>query len=206
MFTGIIEKKGKISDKRSVGKMIKLKIDIKDFTNDLINGSSVAVDGVCLTVINLHDDYFEVDVINETIGKTNISSYVIGTEVNLEKALKISDRLNGHIVQGHVDCTAELVREEKIGEDVELTFRIPEYHINEIVKKGSVTIDGISLTVADKKGNDIIVALIPATLEITNIGIKRVGDLFNIETDILAKYIKNLVSEQVKNINTITIN
>ncbi|MCP4727227.1 MAG: riboflavin synthase [bacterium] len=199
MFTGIIETKGKILNIKPGQDKYTLQVEVSDFLDDLKLGSSIAVDGVCLSVTKFLQNGFEVDVVMETISKTIISRYKPGTEVNLEKAMKISDRLEGHIVQGHVDGTAALISKDDSGGSVVLTFRLPENLITGVVPKGSIAINGISLTVADISGSNFSVAVIPLTLQITTLGDKNIGDPVNIETDIIGKYVLKLNKPEDEN-------
>ncbi len=189
MFTGIIEKIGRIARVESKMERLFLKIEVLDFTNDIIPGSSISVDGVCLTVTKFNKNNFEVDAVKETLTKTTLNSFKMGKNVNLEKALKLSGRLDGHLVQGHVDGTGILTRKQAYSGNVLLTFRLSQDLVNGVVKKGSIAIDGISLTVVDVSGINITVTIVPFSLKHTTLGEKKIGDKVNIETDIIGKYI-----------------
>lgn len=189
MFTGIIKTMGKVTSVQIRRERLYLKIEAGDFVTDLKEGGSVAVDGACLTVTQIVDNTFAADAIKETLARTTIPGYTVGRLVNLEKPLRFSDRLDGHLVQGHVDGTAVFVKRSESGGNVWLSFRLPKDLISGVVKKGSIAIDGISLTVADVRGDTVTVALIPFTLEHTTLGMRRVSDPVNIETDIIGKYI-----------------
>ncbi len=193
MFTGIIEKIGTIKALIPEREKISLQVNVQDFTDDIKIGSSIAVDGVCLTMTKFLSIGFEVDAVRETISNTTLSEYRIGREVNLEKAMRISDRLDGHIVQGHVDGMAVMTKKYVSGTNVVLTFQLPPDLINGVVSKGSIAIDGTSLTVAELNGDNVSVAVIPLTLELTILGKKRIGEKVNIEVDILGKYVRNML-------------
>jgi len=189
MFTGIIKTMGKVAAIRTGGERLYLKIEAEGFVHDLSEGSSVAVDGACLTVTQIADNTFAVDAIKETLFKTTIPGYTVGRLVNLEKPLRFSDRIDGHIIQGHVDGTAVFVKKSQSGGNVWLSFRLPKDLVTGVVKKGSIAIDGISLTLADVRGDIVTAALIPFTLEHTTLGMRKTSDLVNIETDIIGKYV-----------------
>ncbi|KPK96153.1 hypothetical protein AMJ80_01605 [bacterium SM23_31] len=189
MFTGIIKTMGNVTSVQNRRERLYLKIEAKDFVHDLREGSSVAVDGACLTVTQIADNTFAVDAIRETLSKTTIPGYTVGRLVNLEKPLRFSDRMDGHIIQGHVDGTAVFVKKSQSGGNVWLSFRLPKDLVTGVVKKGSIAIDGISLTVADVRGDIVTAALIPFTLEHTTLSMRKASDLVNIETDIIGKYV-----------------
>ncbi|MFC1553527.1 riboflavin synthase [candidate division KSB1 bacterium] len=189
MFTGIIQKIGKIVSVRQKLDRLLLQIHAEDFLDDVIEGSSIAVDGVCLTVTEMTKDTFYVDAIKETLNRTTLSGCKTGRIVNLEKALRFSDRLDGHIVQGHVDGTAKLIQKKESRGNIIMRFKLPNDLTRGLVLKGSVAIDGISLTISNVLRDSFEVSLIPFTLENTTLGLKKTGDPVNIETDIIGKYI-----------------
>ena len=194
MFTGLIEEIGRVEKIRESGKGISMRIGCRKVLEDLNLKDSISIDGVCLTVVEINDDHFNVDVVEETITRSNIKTYTTGHKVNLERALLLSQRLGGHLVQGHVDGTAPIKSQEMIENGTILTVEIPA-DLNEfVVEKGSISLDGISLTVASLIDGELSVALIPHTLESTTIGEKKIGDLINVEVDILAKYAKKMLS------------
>lgn len=156
-------------------------------------GASLAVSGVCLTVTEMAPGCSVVELSPETVARTALGSLVAGARVNLEPALRLGDPLGGHWVQGHVDTTVEIVGREDLGEHRELFVSLPEDLAPYLVEKGSVTLDGVSLTVAHRLADRFSVALIPHTLEITNLGDRVVGDRFNLEIDVLAKYVHQAV-------------
>lgn len=189
MFTGIIEKTGvikKIEPRH-------LTIGVKNFLTDLKIGDSVAVNGVCLTIIKLNKNDFEVEIMPETLRLTDFSSLKQGDEVNLEKSLKVGDRLDGHFVLGHADGVCKVYKVYKVKSDVVIGFKVPRELMRYIVRKGSVALDGVSLTVveADKKNKKFSIALIPYTIKNTTLGQRKVSDRVNVEVDVLARYINN---------------
>ena len=205
MFTGIIETVGTVQSVRKTECGRRLEISVQDCLKDVRDGSSIAIDGVCLTVIGKTQTTFWVDVIKETLTKTTISLFAEGRQVNLEKPLRFTDRFDGHFVQGHIDGTAEIVRYEKSEGNVLLSARVPKELRMEIVKKGSVSIDGISLTVADLCEDEMTVALIPYTLKVTTMGDKIPGDTVNIETDVIGKYVARYYSPPYRDENTVPV-
>lgn len=192
MFTGIIEGLGKIvkfdkkTNNRSAAKM---KIDLGKLSKGLKVGDSVAINGVCLTAVTISKGITEFEMIGETIKKTNLGSLQHGDRVNIERSLKVGQRLEGHFVLGHVDEVGIISKIEKQSNQVQLWIKIPKELSRYIIKKGSVTVDGISLTVVDVLKNQFSISLIPHTVKITNLSYKKTGDKVNIETDILGKYI-----------------
>jgi riboflavin synthase len=194
MFTGIVEQTGTVAtvDETDTGLHIAL---IGTGLGRLGLGESLAVNGVCLTAVGLADDRVELDIIPETMDRTTLGSLSPSDVVNLERPMSASGRFDGHIVQGHVDCVGEVTGIER-GPDggVVMAVRVPEAMQRYLVEKGSVTIDGVSLTVAGLTDDGFEVALIPHTLEITNLGLRRTGDQVNLEMDVLAKYVERLLS------------
>jgi len=194
MFTGLIEEIGKVEKVQESGNGISMRIGCSKVLEDLNLKDSISINGVCLTVVGINDEHFDVDVVEETITRSNIKAYANGYKVNLERALLLSQRLGGHLVQGHVDGTALIKSLEMIENGTILTAEIPADLREFVVEKGSISLDGISLTVASSIDSEISVALIPFTLNSTTIGGKRIGDLMNVEVDILAKYAKKMLS------------
>ena len=192
MFTGIVEgigtvnKISKITKNRSA---IEMTIDLGKQVKGLKIGQSVALNGVCLTATNISKSKCIFEMIEETTKKTDLGNLKVGGVVNIERSLKVGDRLEGHFVLGHVDGVAIIKKILKKPKEVQVYFEVPKNLAKYIVKKGSITIDGISLTVVDIKKTLAYVSLIPHTIEITNFHTKKVGDKVNIETDILGKYI-----------------
>ncbi len=193
MFTGIIEEIGQIAAISHIPGGKRLNIRAKIITEDTNIGDSIAVNGVCLTVTQLANDNFWVEAVGETLKKTTIDLLIKGSAVNLERALQLQDRLGGHLVQGHINAIARINNITKLGDNYLLEFIIPETIRRYIIDEGSVAVDGISLTVAAIKGLTIAVSVIPHTWKNTTLGYKKTGDKINIETDVLAKYIENML-------------
>ncbi|WP_020520018.1 riboflavin synthase [Catelliglobosispora koreensis] len=191
MFTGIVEELGEVVERE--GELLKIRGPL--VTTDANHGDSIAVNGVCLTVTEVHDAIFTVEVMKETYDRSSLGSIVTGEKVNLERAVTASTRLGGHIVQGHVDGVGVITAKQPGGgwEDVRIT--LPEGLDRYIVEKGSITVDGISLTVVAVDREGFTVSLIPTTLELTTLGHKGVGSLVNLEVDVIAKYVEKLVSK-----------
>lgn len=189
MFTGIVENVAKIV---SIEGTETLKHITLAYTwDDVKHGDSIAINGVCLTCANIQPQRFRFDVIKETLDKTNLGDLSVGDEVNVERSLRAGDRIDGHFVQGHVDCTGKLVERQADEKEWRLTIEAPDDLVKYIVPKGSISIDGVSLTIAAVKKNRFDVALIPTTLQLTTLGRKKIGWRFNLEADILSKTIVN---------------
>jgi len=192
MFTGIVEGIGKIKKISKATKnrsAIQMVVDLGIHGKGLKAGQSVALNGVCLTVTKLSKTRCTFEMIDETTKKTDLGNLKVGEIVNIERSLKAGDRLEGHFVLGHVDGIGKIKKIQKKPKEVQVWFEIPKNLSKYIVKKGSIAMDGISLTVVDVKNNLASVCLIPHTIEVTNFKIKNIGDKVNIETDILGKYI-----------------
>lgn len=192
MFTGIIEGLGSIvmfDKKTSNRSAAKMKIKLDKIAKGLKIGDSVAINGVCLTAVNISKGITEFEMIGETIKKTNLGSLERGDQVNIERSLKVGERLEGHFVLGHVDGVGIISKIEKQTNQVQIWIKIPKELSKHIIKKGSITVDGISLTIVDKLKDQFSVSIIPHTMQVTNLGYKKIGDKVNIETDILGKYI-----------------
>ena len=192
MFTGIIEGLGNIvrfDKKTSNRSAAKMKIKLGKIAKGLKIGDSVAINGVCLTAINISKDIAEFEMVGETIKKTNLGTLQSGNKVNIERSLKVGQRLEGHFVLGHVDGVGIISKIEKQPNQIKIWTRVPKELSKYIIKKGSVTVDGISLTVVDVLKDNFSVSIIPHTMKITNLSYKNTGDKVNIETDILGKYI-----------------
>lgn len=194
MFTGIVEELGEVVELTWKGEGARLAIRGPVVTADAAHGDSIAVNGVCLTVVENLGDVFTTEVMKESFDRSSLGGLQVGDRVNLERAVKVSDRLGGHIVQGHVDGIA--VISERVPGDLWETvrFSLPGDLARYVVEKGSITVDGISLTVTEISEKHFAVSLIPTTLELTTLGRKGVGDKVNIEVDIVAKYIEKLVT------------
>ncbi|MBB4930915.1 riboflavin synthase [Lipingzhangella halophila] len=192
MFTGIVEELGEVSAVAPAGDTVELTVHGPTVTSDAAHGDSIAVNGVCLTVTEVAGPRFRTDVMRETLDRSSLGALAPGAPVNLERAAKVSDRLGGHIVQGHVDGTGEILRRVP-GERWEtVTFSLPGDLARYVVEKGSITVDGVSLTVAAVDADSFGIALIPTTLDLTTLGRKKAGDPVNIEVDVIAKYVEKL--------------
>jgi riboflavin synthase len=203
MFTGLVEIQGSVTAIQKTGSGICLSIKpLSDF--DLSLGDSVAVNGVCLTVTK-HNGDVSFDISPETMRSTDLGELHNGDRVNLERALRLSDRLGGHIVSGHVDNVGTVREIRQVGEYTFYTFDAPPDILRYVVKKGSIAIDGISLTVVDLDSRSFSVAIIPHTLTATNIGQRRVGDKVNLETDIIGKYVEKLLDTKDSNANLMNV-
>ncbi len=192
MFTGIIEGIGKVIkiNKNTTNRSaLQLIVDLGKYSKGLKIGQSVALNGVCLSVTKISKNKCSFEMIDETIKKTDLGNLKIGGIVNIERSLKVGDRMEGHFVLGHVDGVGIIKKIEKKPKEVKLWFEIPKKLSKYVVKKGSIALDGISLTVVDVKKNNASVCLIPHTMNVTNFNSKKISDKINIETDILGKYI-----------------
>ena len=191
MFTGIITDVGTITELEQAGDL-RARIRTGYDTAGIDIGASIASDGVCLTVIALGDDWYDVQISAESVSKTNIGGWTNGKRVNLERALKVGDELGGHIVSGHVDGVAEIVEMVETGDSTRVTLRAPEALAKFIAPKGSVALNGTSLTVNDVRGCDFDINFIPHTKEVTTWGDAKLGDKINLEIDTLARYVVRL--------------
>ncbi len=193
MFSGIVEEVGTIAalDKRPGG--ITLTIRAREVLGQTQIGDSIAVNGACLTVVRFDEQTFDVDMAPETLRKTSLQQCGVGDDVNLERSLIANGRVGGHFVQGHVDCTAEVVEMAPDGEGVLATFKPPEAFMRYIVPKGYVAIDGMSLTVVDTGPDWLSISFIPHTREVTVVKYYESGHLVNMEVDILGKYVEKLL-------------
>ena len=192
MFTGIVEGIGKVKKISKATKnrsAIQMIVDLGKHGKGLKTGQSVALNGVCLTVTKLSKTGSTFEMIEETTKKTDLGNLKVGGIVNIERSLKAGDRLEGHFVLGHVDGVGIIKKIQKKPKEVQVWFEVPKNLSKFIVKKGSIAMDGISLTVVDVKNNLASICLIPHTIEVTNFKTKNIGDKVNIETDILGKYI-----------------
>lgn len=191
MFTGIVSDMGTVLRLEQRGDL-HARIGTAYDTAGIDMGASIACNGVCLTVVGLGEGWFDVDISAESVEKTNIGDWSEGARINLERALKVGDELGGHIVSGHVDGVAEVVEMHDDGESTRVTFRAPEALAKFIAPKGSVALNGTSLTVNEVNGCDFGVNFIPHTKEVTTWGDVRVGDRINLEIDTLARYVARL--------------
>lgn len=194
MFTGIVELSAPVLAKTDTG----LTVERPSIFDDITIGGSITVNGACLTVIAFDDTSMTFDVVPETRARTNLGALNIGDRVNLERSMSAQSRFEGHIVQGHIEGTGRVKSFEKPTDSpwATLVIEMPDHIAPYVVFKGSIAINGVSLTVADKKENLCTIALIPHTLEITNLGTLKVGDTVNIETDVLARYVESMLKNR----------
>lgn len=190
MFTGIIEEVGRVA-RIGGGSLV---VNCAKVLADVQLGDSIAVNGVCLTVTQFDKSSFTADVMPETVRRTSLAELKKGSPVNLERALTLASRLGGHIVSGHIDGTGEIVKFADEGNAILMTVSADDSLLHYIVEKGSVALDGISLTVAQVTDSDFTVSLIPHTREVTNLGSKKLGSPINIETDVLGKYVEKMLA------------
>ena len=193
MFTGIIEEIGRIKKVERIAGGIKINIAVNKVLDDIKVDDSLAVNGVCLTVTQLDNTSVLCDAVGETLDKTTLASIREGAQVNLERALKISDRLGGHIVQGHVNGIGEITQVQKRGENYYIEILLPAHLDKYVIEEGSITVNGISLTIAQIHDARIGLSIIPHTWKNTNLSGVKVGDKVNIETDVLAKYVEKML-------------
>ena len=193
MFTGIVEELGTVAKVETLADSIRLQIKGDLVSSDLSQGESIAVNGVCLTAAELTSDGFIADVMLETLNRSSLSGIAQGDKVNLERAMSGTGRFGGHVVQGHVDGVAEIISREPSANWEVVKVRIPAELSKYVVHKGSITFDGVSLTVNDITDDTVSLSLIPETLRLTTLGSKKVGDKLNVEADILAKHIEKLI-------------
>jgi riboflavin synthase len=193
MFTGLVEDRGTLvaHEPRGPGKRLVFRSKL----GPLELGESISIDGACLTVAAMKGDTFDVDASAETLARTTLGDLAIGSEVNLERALQVGDRLGGHLVTGHVDAVGTLSSRSEVGESVEMSFSIPQELSKLVAEKGSITVSGVSLTVNGVSGNTFDVVIIPHTLKETTLGSLRAGARVNLEVDLVARYVQRLVVE-----------
>ena len=200
MFTGIVEELARVKKIKTKKKGIRYTISANTVLDDLEIGDSICINGVCLTVTKRQKDMFSMDIIEETLDKSNLGELRENDYVNLERAMKVSDRFGGHIVQGHVE-TQGVILEKQIEEDeARISVCLDHEWMRYCIPKGSITLDGVSLTIASINSNIIEIALIPHTLENTTLGLKNKSDTLNVETDIIGKYINRLLTFDGDNI------
>ncbi|HEY5698668.1 MAG TPA: riboflavin synthase [Acidimicrobiales bacterium] len=191
MFTGIVEELGTVLAIEAQGLGVRARIGATAVLEGAERGDSTAVDGCCLTVVELGDGWFEADVSDESLRRTTLGARQAGDRVNLERPLLVTDRLGGHIVQGHVDAVGEVAAPVP-----DLRIRMPEDLRRYVIEKGSITVDGVSLTVVQATDDGFTVAVIPHTAEVTTLGAKQPGDTVNLEVDLIAKYTERLLAFQ----------
>lgn len=202
MFTGLVEEKGSVVSIESIndGTAIELTVAASVVHSDANIGDSIAINGCCLTVIKIDGDQLSFEAGSETLSRTNLGKLEIGSPVNLERALAVGQRMGGHYVSGHIDVLATVDQRNEDGQWAEFWFRVPSEWTKQMANKGSVAIDGISLTLVEVQAERFSVALIPHTLAATTLRDRNVGDTVNIETDLLAKYVQQQLTaiEQFK--------
>ncbi|MEU9462186.1 riboflavin synthase [Streptomyces sp. NPDC048312] len=193
MFTGIVEELGEVTAVEKLADASRFRLRGRVVTEGAKHGDSIAVNGVCLTVVDLGDGEFTADVMAETLDRSSLGALDTGSRVNLERPMAVGGRLGGHIVQGHVDGTGHIV-ERRISENWEIVkVSLPAHLSRYVVEKGSITVDGVSLTVVDAGTDYFTISLIPTTLALTTLGIKEPGDPVNLEVDVIAKYVERLL-------------
>ena len=193
MFTGIVEERGTVASIEQLTNAARVAIRGSVVLSDVRAGDSIAVNGVCLTVVDLGPDYFTADVMEETLKRSSLDAVSAGSEVNLERAARLDSRLGGHLVQGHVDGTGEVLAIEPDAHWTAMRISLPVDLVRYVVEKGSITVDGVSLTVVAVDDEAFSVSLIPTTLAETTLGSRQVGDRVNLEVDAIAKYVERLM-------------
>ncbi|HEY9080812.1 riboflavin synthase [Magnetovibrio sp.] len=204
MFTGIVTDIGRIRALKKTGtengategEGRRFEVETRFDVNDIDIGASIAHAGACMTVVDKGDTWYAIEVSAESLSKTTLGSWDVGTKVNLERAMRLGDELGGHMVSGHVDGVGEVTRRENDGDSVRFTFRAPGDLAKYLAPKGSITIDGVSLTVNEVDGDQFGINVIPHTQEVTTIGALQVGDKVNLEIDMLARYVARLIGKE----------
>ncbi|SET19627.1 riboflavin synthase [Thorsellia anophelis] len=199
MFTGLIEQIGTIKSIDRGHNHLKISIYANSILRDVTLGDSIAVNGICLTVTHFTDSYFTVDVMPQTVQASSIKTLKIGDKVNLERALRADSRLGGHFVTGHVDTIGQISQMSRNENAIKIVISFPSAYTRYLVEKGSVTIDGISLTVFSVSSDSFTISLIPHSASMTTLASKKVGDEVNLEFDILAKYTEKLLTSRLVN-------
>jgi riboflavin synthase len=194
MFTGIVEALGTVAEITDQGDAARLAVRAGPITADAHRGDSIAVNGVCLTVVSVHDGVFTADVMKETLARSCLGELSAGDSVNLERAAVLGARMGGHLVQGHVDGVGRIAARQPRAHEEMVTITLPLALEGYVVEKGSISVDGVSLTVITVGGGTFSVGLIPTTLELTTLGRKAVGALVNLEVDVIAKYVEKLLT------------
>ena len=190
MFTGIIEALGEVERLDQAGPGVRVAVRAAEIAKDAKLGDSISVNGCCLTVVEVEADQLAFDAGSETLSRTNLGQLAIGGQVNLERSLRVGDRMSGHFVTGHIDATAELDQRVDDADWSTFWFRFPTRLRSQMASKGSIAVDGVSLTLVDVEPDRFSVALIPHTLSVTTLGSLKTGGQVNLETDVLAKYVQ----------------
>lgn len=198
MFTGIVEELGEVTAVDNLGDSCRFRLRGPLVTDGAKHGDSIAVNGVCLTVVDLADGEFTADVMAETLNRSSLGALTAGSRVNLERPMAVGGRLGGHIVQGHVDGRGAVVAREPSENWEIVKISLPAELTRYVVEKGSITVDGVSLTVVEAGPDYFTVSLIPTTLEATTLGIKGPGDPVNLEVDVIAKYVERLLGDRAE--------
>ena len=193
MFTGLVEERGTVVRIDELSDSVRMTVSGPLVTSDARHGDSIAVNGVCLTVVGQEADYFTADVMRETLSRSSLGTLAAGDSVNLERAARLDARIGGHLVQGHVDGTAEVLSISPSDNWTLVRFSLPNELARYVVEKGSITVDGVSLTVVEAGDDYFSVSLIPETLSATTLGSRVVGDIVNLEVDAIAKYVERLM-------------
>ena len=197
MFTGIIEEMGTIKQIKTVSpQAIKLVVGAKKILTDVHLGDSISINRICLTVTDFNAEQFQVDVMPETIKSTSLSSLVEGSKINLERSMPANGRFGGHFVSGHVDGTGKIIKKERQENAIYYTIELPENLVTYTLLKGSIAVDGVSLTIFKRNNNTFTISLIPHTVSETILGLKKEGDIVNIECDMFAKYVHQMFEER----------
>jgi riboflavin synthase len=199
MFTGLVEETGELLSLERSATGVRLTVRAPLVSSDTRIGDSVAVNGCCLTVVSRADNTLSFDLLEESLARTNLRDLSPGARVNLERALAANARLGGHFVQGHIDCTSVVGAFEAQGPDRRLEIALPPEFAHLVAFKGSIAIDGISLTIAEVREDSFVVWIIPHTFEVTNLRTRRTGDRVNLEFDLLAKYLDRMLAAHLSN-------
>lgn len=194
MFTGIIEESGKIAAFEKRGEAARIRIAASVVVQNTIEGDSIAVNGVCLTALDINEKGFAADVSNETLQRSTLRNLAVGTRVNLERAATLSTRLGGHLVQGHVDATGTFAGAVQDGDFWTVKIKFPSEIGQYLVYKGSITVEGISLTIANLYEDSFDIAVIPKTWQLTNLSTLKTGNAVNLEADVIAKYVERILT------------